>query len=190
MTQIGRAALVVVDVQQGFDDESWGPTTNWPGCEENVARLVAAWTERGDPIVVVRHDSVRDDSPLRPDHPGNTLIAPVAAAPADLFVTKTVNSAFYGTPDLEQWLRAEGIEGIVVCGIQTNMCVETTARMGGNLGFDVVVPLDATRTFDLAGPDGTVVLADDLVRATAVNLHGGGFARVTTTAAVLDDFVG
>lgn len=101
-----------------------------------------------------------------------------------------MNSAFYGTPDLEQWLRAEGIEGIVVCGIQTNMCVETTARMGGNLGFDVVVPLDATRTFDLAGPDGTVVPADDLVRATAVNLHGGGFARVTTTAAVLDDFVG
>lgn len=185
MTKIGRAALVVVDMQQGFDDESWGPTTNRPGCEENVSRLLAAWTERGLPVVVVRHDSGEDGSPLHTTHPGNALIASVAAVSADLFVTKTVNSAFYGTPDLEQWLRAEGIEQIVVCGIQTNMCVETTARMGGNLGFEVVVPLDATRTFDLAGPDGTVVSAAVLMQTTATNLHGGGFARVTTTALVV-----
>ena len=53
-------------------------------------------------------------------------------------MTKSVNSAFYGTPDLQARLRAAGIDQIVVCGIQTNMCVETTARMGGNLGFDVL----------------------------------------------------
>jgi nicotinamidase-related amidase len=74
---------------------------------------------------------------------------------------------------------------IALVGIQTNMCVETTARVGGNLGFDVVVALDATRTFDLAGPDGSVLTADELTRATAVNLHGGGFARVVTTAQLL-----
>ena len=139
MTKIGKTALVVVDVQQGFLDESWGPTTNHPGCETNVERLLQAWAERDLPVVVVRHDSGKPDSPLHPTHPGNALIAPVAGAPADLLVTKSVNSAFYGTPDLEAWLRAAGIDQIVVCGIQTNMCVETTARMGGNLGFDVVV---------------------------------------------------
>ena len=131
--------------------------------------------------MVVRHDSGKPDSPLHPTHPGNALIAPVAGAPADLLVTKSVNSAFYGTPDLEAWLRAAGIDQIVVCGIQTNMCVETTARMGGNLGFDVVVPLNATRTFDLSGPDGTVVPAATLMQVTATNLHGGGFARIATT---------
>jgi nicotinamidase-related amidase len=185
MTKIDRAALVVVDMQEGFGDDSWGPTTNQPGCEDNVERLLGAWTRHDLPVVVVRHDSRGAQSPLNPAHPGNALMAPVAAARADLVVTKTVNSAFYGSPDLEQWLRDSGIEQIVVCGIQTNMCVETTARMGGNLGFDVVVPLDATRTFDLAGPDGTVVPAATLMQVTATNLDGGGFARVVSTDQLL-----
>lgn len=106
----------------------------------------------------------------------------ITAGAAELITTKTVNSAFYGTPDLQHWLQGAGIEQIVICGIQTNMCVETTARMGGNLGHDVIVPLDATRSFDLAGPDGTVLSAAALMHATAVNLHGGGFAHVTSTA--------
>lgn len=185
MTAIGRAALVVVDVQKGFDDPSWGPTTNHPGCEANIERLLAAWSEHDLPVVVVRHDSAEPGSPLRAGEPGNALVGPVAEARADLLVTKTVNSAFYGTPDLEGWLREAGIEQVVVCGIQTNMCVETTARMGGNLGFDVVLPLDATRTFDLTGPDGTVVPAATLMQVTATNLDGGGFARVTSTDRVV-----
>lgn len=185
MTNSEKVALVVVDMQQGFLDDSWGLTTNHPGCEENVERLLAAWSVRGMPIVVVRHDSIHESSPLYAAGQGNALIPAVAEAQPDLTVTKSVNSAFYGTPDLRAWLEHEGIDEIVVCGIQTNMCVETTARMGGNLGFDVVVPLDATRTFDLTDPDGTVVPAAALMRVTATNLQGGGFARVTTTEGVI-----
>ncbi|PFG19097.1 cysteine hydrolase family protein [Serinibacter salmoneus] len=182
-----RTTLIVIDMQKGFDDPSWGPTTNREGCQRNVTRLIGAWTERSLPIVVVRHASVKVDSSLHRSHPGNALIDPVAAAPAALFVTKTVNSAFHGTPDLERWLRAEGAEQLVMCGIQTNMCVETTARIGGNLGFDVIVPLDATRTFDLAGPDRSVTSATTLMQTTATNLHGGKFARVTTTDIVINE---
>jgi nicotinamidase-related amidase len=109
----------------------------------------------------------------------------VAGVPAALRVSKTVNSAFYGTPDLHAWLQGAGIGQLVVVGIQTNMCVETTARMAGNLGYDVVVPMDATHTFDAAGPDGRVLTADELTRATATNLHAGEFATVTTTEQVL-----
>lgn len=185
-----RAALVVVDMQQGFADSSWGATTNVTGCEQNVVRLLDAWSSAGLPVVIVHHDSASPDSPLSPTQPGNALVPAVASAQADLTVAKTVNSAFYGTPDLEKWLRSEQIDRIVVCGIQTNMCVETTARMGGNLGFDVVVPIDATRTFDLAGPDGVSVPAATLMQITAVNLQGGGFARVVSTAEVLAELAG
>jgi nicotinamidase-related amidase len=103
-------------------------------------------------------------------------------------VDKRVNSAFHGSPDLNAWLRGRGIGAIVLAGIQTNMCVETTARVGGNLGYRVTVPLDATRTFPLSAEvagERVELTAEELTRATAVNLAGGQFAAVTTTERVL-----
>jgi nicotinamidase-related amidase len=175
-----RAALLLVDVQQGMDDPSWGPRNN-PECEANVDRLLTHWRERGGTVVFVRHDSVEPDSPLRPERPGNAF-KPVISGEPDLLVTKEVNSAFLGTPALEPWLRERGIDAIVIAGIQTNMCCETTARMGGNLGFDVAFAIDATHTFDLDDPlNGGVIEADMLARVTAANLHGE-FAQVVSTA--------
>ncbi|MGW1866211.1 cysteine hydrolase family protein [Streptomyces mauvecolor] len=184
-----NAALVVVDVQQGFEEPFWGPRNN-PSADENIAALIAAWQETGRPVVFVRHDSSKPESPLRPGYAGNDFKKYVEerrglGSGPELLVTKTVNSAFYGSPDLDAWFKAAGIRQFAVTGIQTNMCVETTARMGGNLGYEVLLPLDATHTFDLAGPFGWHRSADELARATAVSLHGGGFATVVTTAALL-----
>jgi nicotinamidase-related amidase len=179
-----NAALIVIDVQQGFDDPDWGERDN-PDAETNIGRLVQAWADAARPIVLVRHDSRTPGSPLAFGSPGNALKPVVADAPHDLFVTKHVNSAFYGQPDLQAWLDERGIRQLVVCGIQTNQCVETTARMGGNLGYDVTLPIDATHTFDMAGPGGIRLSAAELARATAVNLDGGGFARVVSTDEVL-----
>ncbi|OKK23030.1 isochorismatase [Streptomyces sp. CB00455] len=180
-----NSALLVIDVQRGFDDPSfWGPRNN-PAAEDNIAALMDAWRASGRPVVLVRHAS-RPGSVLAPDHPGHAFKDLVEERRYEsLLITKTVNSAFYGTPDLAEWLTAGGIGQVVPVGIQTNMCVETTARMAGNLGYDVLVPLDATHTFDLAGPQGPGLTADELATATAVNLAGGGFARVVTTAEVL-----
>jgi nicotinamidase-related amidase len=183
MAELDRTALVVVDVQRAFDDaEYWGPRNN-PGCEANVAALVAAWREARRPVVFVRHDDDEPGSPLRRGEPGNAFKPELEGEP-DLLLTKQVNSAFHGDPDLAAWLRERDLGGIAICGITTNHCCETTARVGGNLGFDVLFVLDATCTFDRAGPDGTVMTADELARATATSLHGE-FATVVSTA----DFV-
>lgn len=187
-----NAALVVVDVQKGFDEaDFWGPRNN-PEADDNIASLIDVWQSTVRPVVFVRHDSPKPQSPLRPGYEGNGFKEYVerrrgkGAGGAELVITKTVNSAFYGTPDLDAWLRAEGISQFVVAGIQTNMCVETTARMGGNLGYDVVVAYDATYTFDLEGPFGWRRSADEVAQASAVSLHGGGFARVVATKEVVD----
>ncbi|MER7517377.1 cysteine hydrolase family protein [Streptomyces sp. NPDC126499] len=191
ITEINEnAALVVVDVQKGFEEEFWGRRDN-PDAEGNIAALIDRWQESGRPVVFVRHDSPEGSrSPLRRGHVGNEFKDFVAerrgkGAGPELLVTKSVNSAFYGEPDLDAWLKGAGVEQIVIVGIQTNMCNETTARMGGNLGYDVVFPIDAMHTFDLAGPFGWTRTAEELTRATAVSLHGGGFARVVTTEEVL-----
>lgn len=182
-------ALIVIDIQEGFEDLSfWGTSSN-PACEENIRILLDAWRARDWPIVIVRHDSPKSASPLHPGHPGNQLRPVVQQILPDLFITKEVNSAFYGTPDLHAWLGSHGLDRMVLCGIQSNMCVETTARMAGNLGYDVTVAIDATRTFDLAttvpGIGDIAFSAEDLRRATALNLQAGGFAKVTSTAEVV-----
>jgi len=133
--------------------------------------------------VYVRHDSLEPGSPLTPGNPGNAFRPELTGEP-DLLVTKQVNSAFHGDPDLAAWLRERGLDGIAICGITTNHCCETTARVGGNLGFDVLFVLDATHTFDRRGPDGTWMSADELARASATSLHGE-FATVLSTADVV-----
>jgi nicotinamidase-related amidase len=183
---LSRTALVVVDVQQGFADLGyWSPTgrRDNPACEANVGALIDAWQAAGRPLVFVRHDSDEDDSPLRPGTPGNAFL-PVVAGEPDLLVSKQVNSAFYGSPDLDAWLRGSGIGSLAICGITTNHCCETTARMAGNLGYDVLFALDATHTFDRRGPDGAVMRAEELARATAASLHDE-FATVVSTADLL-----
>ena len=174
-----RTALLVVDVQKAFDDSAyWGPRNN-PVCEDNVGRLISAWRDAGQPLVFVRHDSRKPGSPLRRDAPGNAFKDVVTGEPS-LLVSKSVHSAFHGEPDLAAWLRGSGIDRVVICGIQTNMCCETSARVGANLHFDVAFALDATHTFDLDDADGGTIGADELARITRANLHAE-FCRVVTT---------
>jgi len=178
-------ALVIIDVQQGFDDRSWGRRDN-PHCEENIERLLDAWRKVERPVVLVRHDSPSPGSPLRPGQPGNDLRAFVASdgMSGDVLITKGVNSAFYGDPDLHGWLTERGITRLTICGVTTNHCCETTARMAGNLGSDVTFVIDATHTFDRVAPDGMTIPAEEVARMTAANLHGE-FATVMTTEDVL-----
>jgi nicotinamidase-related amidase len=101
----------------------------------------------------------------------------------DLLVTKSVNSSFYGSPDLDAWLKANEISEMAICGIQTNMCCEITARMAGNLGYDVWFALDATHTFAKEFK-GVKMSAEELSQATATNLNGD-FAEVMSTDEVI-----
>jgi nicotinamidase-related amidase len=95
-----------------------------------------------------------------------------------------VNSSFHGTPDLEAWMRVNEIDAFAVCGIQTQFCCETTARVGANLGFDMTFVIDATHTFDLPAYGGGTLTADEVARVTASNLDPE-FGRVATTAELI-----
>lgn len=184
MRRPDRPALIVIDVQRGFDDaDFWGPRDN-PDCESNIAALLALWRTSRWPVVFVRHDSGNPDSPLAAGQSGNDFKEFVTGSP-HLLVSKTVNSAFHGTPDLDAWLRAEGIGQVVICGITTNHCCETTARIAGNLGYDTYFAIDATHTFDRPDLNGSTITAETLSTITAANLHQE-FATVVMTRELSD----
>jgi nicotinamidase-related amidase len=173
-----RTALLVVDVQQGFDDGCWGRRNN-PALEERVAELLAAWRAARRPVLHARHMSTLPTSPLRPGQRGNDFKAQAAPLPDEPVIEKRVNSCFIGTA-LDEHLRREGIRGLVVAGLTTNHCVSTTARMAGNLGYDVWVVSDATATFSRVGPDGVLYPAE-IVHAVALSDLHGEFATVVDT---------
>jgi nicotinamidase-related amidase len=169
------AVLIPIDVQQAFDDASWGRRNN-PGMEERALGLLAAWRRAGRPVVVVKHNSTEPASTLRPGRPGNAFKPGFEPQAGEALIEKTVNAAFIGTT-LEADLRARGLDQIVLFGITTDMCVSTTARVGANLGFRVVVVGDCCATFDQRAPDGETVAAELLHRVHLTTLNTE-FARV------------
>jgi nicotinamidase-related amidase len=177
-----HAVLLPIDVQQAFDDPSWGQRNN-PEMEAAGLRLLAAWRDAGRPVIHVKHDSTEPGSTLRPGQAGNAFKPGFDPQPGEALIEKTVNAAFIGTP-LEAALRARRITQVVVFGITTDMCVSTTARVGANLGFDMVVVADACATFDQRAPDGEPVSAELLHRAHLTTLNTE-FARVLNSDEII-----
>ncbi len=177
-----RAALLVVDVQMGFDDPVWGQRNN-PDAEAKIARIIAEWREAGRPVFHILHDSLSPQSPLRPGTAGNMPKPEAQPSEGERIYRKNVNSGFIGTT-LEEDLRAQGIEVLVVVGLTTNHCVSTTVRMAGNLGFETYLVSDATATFDRTGIDGRNRPAAE-VHAAALSDLQDEFATLIETAALL-----
>lgn len=179
-------ALLLIDVQQAFDDPAWGPRNN-PGAEANLLRLLAAFRAAGLPVAHAKHDSVEPRSTLRPERPGNALKPGFEPRKGEPLFGKSVNSAFIGT-GLEAWLRERGITGLVLGGFITNHCVSTTARMAGNLGFRTAVVADGCATFDFRDAEG-VIPAETMHRIGLAELRGE-FAEILGTDDVLGRLAG
>ena len=174
-----KPTLIVVDMQQAFDDPMWGERNN-PDAEANVARLLAAWRAAEAPLIHVRH---RETDPefhvFNEGDPGFAFKPEAIPLEGEPVVTKGVNSGFIGT-DLEERLRAAGATTVVITALTTDHCGSTTARMAGNLGFETWVVGDACATFDREGPDGEVFPADLIHRTALASLHDE-FADVIST---------
>ena len=183
-----NTALLVIDVQQGFLDPAWGSRNN-PEAEANVARLLAMWRRGHRPIRHVHHSSRSAAGHFFRGTPGHRPKPEALPFSSEPIYLKEVNSGFIGTT-LEQDLRAQRIDSLVLVGLTTNHCVSTTARMAGNLGFVTFVVQDATAAFDRLGLDGKMRSAadvhfaalSDLAEEFAAIVHTDDVARLGGTS--------
>ncbi|MEN2428214.1 cysteine hydrolase family protein [Chromobacterium vaccinii] len=174
--------LLLIDMQQAVDHPCWGPRNN-PQAEQVCAGLLAAWRERGLPLIHIRHDSVEPGSTYRPGQPGHAFKPEAAPLPGETVIGKQTNSAFIGT-GLESLLRENGWLELVVAGVSTSNSVEATARMAGNLGFSAWLAEDGCFTFDKTDWRGRRRGADEVHAMSLANLDGE-YCRVCGSADIL-----
>jgi nicotinamidase-related amidase len=179
------AVLLIIDVQKGFDFPQWGKRNN-PQAESKISALLNIWRQTSRPVTHVRHMSVEPNSPLRPGQSGNEFKEAVSPIDGERIEEKKVNSAFIGT-GLEQYLRQNCYDTIVITGLTTDHCVSTSTRMAGNLGFRTYVVADATATFDRCGYDGRHYPAENVHAHALASLHEE-FATVVKTKDILQAY--
>jgi nicotinamidase-related amidase len=175
-------ALIIIDMQKGMCSPSLPPRNN-PDAEDNIARLLAAWREAGQPVVNVRHISRSPSSVFAPGQEGVEFQARFIPLAHEHVVEKNVPDAFINT-GLERWLHARDIRRVVIAGVSTENSVEASARTAGNLGFETVVVADACFTFDKRDFGGSLRSAEEVHLMALANLDGE-YAEVRSTAEVL-----
>ena len=181
ISRIDRPALILVDIQKGFDNiEYWGGQRNNPYAEENASHTLELWRANDLPIFHIQHCSTNPASPLYEGNAGNAFKDEVRPVVGEPVIRKQVNSAFIGT-DLKERLDRGGISKLVIVGLTTDHCVSTTTRMAGNFGFDTFLVADATATFAKKGVDG-VGYSAELIHATALASLKDEFATIIMSA--------
>lgn len=177
-------ALLLVDIQKGFDDEAyWGGNRNNRDAEAKAAQLLDTWRKLDLPVFHIIHSSQNPESRLHKSHPGFAIRDEVKPLDSEPVIIKEVNSGFIGT-NLKEQLDNLGITTLVIVGLTTNHCISTTTRMAGNLGYDTYLISDATATFDRKGIDGAIFPAELVHQTTLASLHEE-FAQVIHTDALM-----
>ena len=190
-------ALLVVDVQESFRQRPMWAASSAPDIADRVNRLVAASRASGDLVVWVLHTEPGTDGVFDPALGFVRLIDGLIPQDGDPVLRKTSHNAFT-TTNLQQLLTLNGVGHVMVSGIRTEQCCETTARVASDLGYEVTFVIDATVTNPIENPDAapgrsveevladpTTLSVEQIIERTRYALSGR-FATVKT----VDDVVG
>lgn len=167
-------ALLVIDVQESFRARSGWADMHNPDIVKPVTRLVDAARAHGDLVVWVLHSEPGSDTVFDPVQGHVRLLDELDRHDDEPLVVKTSINAFT-TTNLQQQLVQNAVREVVICGIRTEQCCETTARVASDLGFDVTFVTEATTT---SGVDG--LSAEQIIERTERVLSAREFAQIMT----------
>ena len=194
-------ALIVIDVQESFRQQpQWAAISN-PAVAARAADLVTAARARGELVVWVLHAEPGTGGVFDPARGHVRLMDGLAPRDGEPVITKSSHNAFT-TTNLAQLLTSRGIGELVICGIRTEQCCETTARVAADLGYGVTFVTEATATSPIEHRDAppgrglAEILADprtlpvaDVLARTEYAL-AGRFATIATVAELTGERAG
>lgn len=167
-------ALLVIDVQESFRARDSWTTFADPDIADRVGPLVERFRASGDAVFWILHAEPGSGGVFDPERGQVRLMEPLQPAPGEPVLVKTSINAFT-TTNLHQSLVRARVDEVVVCGIRTEQCCETTARVASDLGYRVSFLIDATTTSPTPR-----LSAEQIIERTAEVLQERGFARVLT----------
>jgi nicotinamidase-related amidase len=176
-----NTALLVIDVQRSFEHRPYFGDRDLPAFRDALSSLIEGCAACRVPIARVMHVEPEGVFAL-----SSGLVVPMVWVPRahDVEVCKHVHNAFTDT-GLDRWLRARKVERVIVSGIRTEQCCETTTRVASDLGYEVDFVTEATLTFPMTHPrTGRAFTTAEIKEHTELVLDGR-FARVTTVAEAL-----
>ena len=181
-----KSCLVLIDIQESFRHRPYFTERDLPTYLEAQNALIEGAQRHGVPIVRILHvDEPR--SAANPFALESGHVRPLEGLrPAEAAATfhKSRHSALVGT-GLQVWLTQNGIGRLVISGIRTEQCCETTTRHASDLGFEVDYVTDATLTFDMKHEDGSALPAADIRKRTAAVLKDR-FATICTVPQAIE----
>jgi nicotinamidase-related amidase len=143
-----KKALLIIDMQRMpfvWKDYGGKALYNEARLIENTSLLIERARKGQSPIIYVLY--TESTGPRALDQPLWQIIEPIAPAPEDFLIIKYHSDSFHET-DLHSLLGNIGVEGLVICGIQTEYCVDTTVKSAYSYGYKVELASDCTSTFD------------------------------------------
>jgi len=183
ISKLNNPALVLIDIQKGFQDVAyWGGDRNNVDAEKKAGELLEIWRSKKLPIFHVQHCSSNPNSILNETNSGNQFQDIVKPLEDETVIKKNVNSAFIGT-NLKVLIDNANITNLVIVGLTTDHCVSTTTRMAGNFGYTVYLVSDATATFNKKGLNGEDFSAE-LIHQTALASLNEEFAQVVNSECI------
>lgn len=173
-------ALIVIDVQESFRHRPYFTDAELPRFLARTQALVDGAKAQGIPVVQVFH--VEDNGPFAEASRHVVTMAPLNIAPDAVF-KKRRHSALVGS-GLDVWLTRNGIRRLLIAGIRTEQCCETTTRHASDLGYQVDFVSEATLTFPMTDAAGKIWSSAEIAARTELVL-AGRFARIATIAEAL-----
>lgn len=176
---MAQSALLIIDVQQSFLQRPFWSEDDVPAFKQAIQSLILGCRQRGAALVDIFHNS--GDGPFSPQS-GLVKPLPFLTHTADAVFHKHVHNALTES-GLREWLDERGIKHVIIAGIRTEQCCETTARVASDLGYRVTFVTEATLTFPMTH-DGRTLSSGELKHRTETVLTDR-FAAIRTVAECL-----